>query len=195
MPQKIKNFLLPMLIAMDSSELLRLQLAQKLECTRNNICIGPPGVTGPTGSAGPTGPPGYQKMFTIYVDFSSGTAISRVYIPPGLSTTPSLAAGGIFTANVGTDLVFLGTTNITIRNTTYAVPIGLSATGYTASSYWTLSAYSVLGGGGITWQNTVDNRLILIGVTPPRINGGNTAVYPVSGTLSGWLGTLTLYYL
>jgi hypothetical protein len=191
-PQKIKNFLLHMLIAMDSSELLRLQLAQKLECTRNNICIGPPGVTGPTG---PTGPPGYPKMFTIYLDFSSGTAIRRVYIPPGLSTVPSLAAGGIFTANVGTDLIFFGTTNITIKNTTFAVPIGLSGTGYTASDYWTLSAYSVLGGGGLTWQNTADNILRLIGVTPARLNGGNTAVYPVSGTLTGWLATLTIYYL
>jgi hypothetical protein len=180
---------------MDSSERLRLQLAKQLECTRNNICIGPTGLTGPTGPEGPTGPAGYQKLFTLYLDFSSGTALKRIYIPPGFSTSASLAAGGIFTADSPPDLVFFGTTNITIQNTTYAFPVGLYATGYITSKYWSPVALSVLGGGNLTWQNTVDNVLSLKGVTPGRVNGGNVAVYPTTGVLAGWLGTLTIYYL
>jgi hypothetical protein len=47
-----------------------------------------------------------------------------------------LAAGGTFTSDVGSDLVFFGTTNISITNTFYAFPIGLNATGYSTSLYW-----------------------------------------------------------
>jgi len=165
---------------------------------------GPTGATGPTGCSGPTGdtgttgttgPAGALKSFTMYLDFSSGTAISRIYIPPGMSTTPSLAAGGTFSADVGSDLVFLGTTNISITNTFYAFPIGLNATGYSTSLYWQPTAQSNLGGSGVTWQNTADNKLDIKGATPARLNGANTANRPSSGLLSGWLATVTIYFL
>jgi len=156
---------------------------------------GPTGSTGNTGTTGTTGPAGALKSFTMYLDFSSGTAISRIYIPPGMSTTPSLAAGGIFTGDVASDLVFLGTTNISITNTLYAFPIGLNATGYSTSLYWQPTAQSTLGGSGVTWQNTADNKLDIKGATPARLNGANTANRPSSGLLSGWLATLTIYFL
>jgi len=156
---------------------------------------GPTGPTGTTGTTGTTGPAGALKSFTMYLDFSSGTAISRIYIPPGMSTTPSLAAGGIFSGDVGSDLVFLGTTNISITNTVYAFPIGLNATGYSTSLYWQPTAQSNLGGAGVTWQNTADNKLDIKGATPARLNGANTANRPSSGLLSGWLATLTIYFL
>jgi len=186
---------------MDSSQLLKLQLAKKLECTRNGICIGPIGLTGPTGPTGPIGPAGYQKMFTFYIDFSSATAISRMYIPPEFSTDPNLSAGGIFTSNISGILTFTGTTNILIASTTYAFPIGLSATGYFTGNYWSPSAYANLGGAGATWQNTSDYTLSLKGITPGRLNGGNVASkYKfLPGTTipdaTGWLATLTIYYL
>ena len=156
---------------------------------------GPTGRTGPTGTTGTTGPAGALKSFTMYLDFSSGSAISRIYLPPGMSTTPSLAAGGTFTGDVGSDLVFFGTTNISITNTFYAFPIGLSATGYSTSLYWQPTAQSSLGGAGVTWQNTADNTLNIKGATPARLNGANTANKPASGLLSGWLATLTIYFL
>jgi hypothetical protein len=174
---------------MDSSELLRLQLSKQIDCARNGVAVG---ATGPTGPAGESGLP---KFFTIYIDYSTPIAISRIYLPPGFSTTPSLAAGGIFTANVGTDLVFLGTTNITITNTKYAFPIGLSGTGYGSSAYWFPSASSNFGGSTLRWQNTEDNTLNLIGVTAARLNGANVALRPTSGVTAGWLATLTIYYL
>jgi len=164
----------------------------------DSTVTGPTGPTGPTGNigtTGTTGPAGALKSFTMYLDFSSGTAISRIYIPPGMSTTPSLAAGGIFTSDVGSDLVFLGTTNISITNTFYEFPIGLNATGYSTSLYWQPSAQSNLGGAGVTWQNTADNKLDIKGATPGRLNGGNTSNRPSSGLLSGWLATLTIYFL
>jgi hypothetical protein len=136
-----------------------------------------------------------MKVFTIYLDFSSGTAISRVYLPPGLSTTPSLSAGGTFSANVGSDLIFTGTTNLSITNTTYPFPIGLSATGYSTSLYWQPSAQSQIGGSAVTWQNTADNTLSFKNLTPGYLNGGNTANRPGSGVLSGWLATVSVYFL
>ena len=150
------------------------------------------GINGPTGS---TGPGGLQKAYTLFLDYSAGNAISRIYLPPGFSTTPSLAAGGIFTADVGSDLVFLGTANIAITNTIDAFPIGLSATGYTASEYWQPTPQSSLGGTGVSWQNTADNTMSINSASASRINGGNVANRPSSGVLSGWLATLTIYYL
>ena len=166
--------------------------------TGNTGDTGNTGPTGPTGRTGPTGNTGSEgalKSFTMYLDFSSGTAISRIYIPPGMSTNASLAAGGIFTSDVGSDLVFLGSTNISITNTYYAFPIGLNATGYSTSLYWQPTAQSSLGGSGVTWQNTSDYTLSIKGATPSRLNGNNTANRPSSGLLSGWLATLTIYFL
>jgi hypothetical protein len=153
------------------------------------------GDTGPTGPTGMTGPIGSSKSYTIYLDFSSGTEISRIYIPPGMSTTPSLAGGGVFTANVSTDLIFKDTTNISITNITYPFATGLSATGFSASSSWVPTPQSNLGGSGVSWQSTTDNLLSITNASPGRLNGGNTAVRPSSGILSGWLATITIYYL
>ena len=163
----------------------------------------PSSVTGPTGSTGsrgtgttgPTGPAGALKSFTIYLDYSSGTVISRIYLPPGMSTAASLAAGGTFTSDVGTDLVFAGTTNITIADTLYPYAIGLNATGYSASSYWQATAQSSLGGSGVGWQNTSDYTLRLVNATPARLNGNNISIYPSTGVLAGWLATITIYFL
>ena len=172
-------------VVMDCSELAIIRQAEGLVCTASGFFIGP---------TGPVGPGPADKVFTIYLDFSSGTAISRVYIPPGLSRAPSLAAGGIFTANVGTDLVFTGTTNLLINNTTYPFPIGLSATGYTASNFWRLVPGERLGGSAITWENSTDNVLNLKSLTPVSFTAGHYTA-PTSGVLSGWLGTVTIYYL
>jgi len=164
---------------------------------------GSEGITGYTGYTGSEGTTGYtgaagsgsSKMFTIYLDYSSGTALSRIYLPPGFSTSPSISAGGVFTSDQGTDLVFFGTTNIAIANTVYAFPIGLTATGYSTSAYWTATAGSSLGGSKITWQNTSDFNLAIKNATPNNINGNNTATRPGTGVLSGWLATITIYYL
>ena len=178
-----------------SSDLLRIRLAQRLYCERNQIinsggCGG--GGTSCTGPTGPTGPPGSLKSFTFYLDWSSGTSLSRIYVPPGFSTT---VPAGIYTANQGTNLVFVGTSQITIDGTVYAFPTDMSCTGYSVSQYWTPTPQGDIGGSRITWQNVSDYELILKNITPGFINGGNSGTRPVSGVLASWLGTLTIYYL
>lgn len=196
---------------MNCSQLLRLKLANDLSCERLNISIGPtgptgpgiPGPIGPTGIQGPTGDPGGptgpagpagpQKMFTIYLDWTTGTTtLSRVYIPPGLSTLIPL--GGILTVN-SFGVTFLNLSSITITNTVYAFPISLTMTGYSSTNLWITPAYSQIGGPNVSWQNTSDNKLELKQVIPLKINGGNTTIRPGSGVLAGWLGTITITYL
>jgi len=192
---------------MNSSELLRIATANAMACSRLNIAIGPTGATGPigigpTGSVGPTGAPA-TKIFTLYLDYSSGTALSRIYIPPGFSTDPALVAGGIFSADIAGVLTFKGNTNITITSTTYGFPVGIMGTGYVgataATASWQPVAGGNLGGTNIGWQITTYNTLALKGVAPTKINGGNINIRPSAGQIlsenGGWLGTLTLFYL
>jgi len=189
---------------MNSSELLALQLSNLLNCrpcgssTVNVNLNSPTGPNGPVGSVGPAGPTGpvgpvaITKTFTIYLDYSSPNALSRIYLPPGFCNTYPL--GLIFTAN-DTDVVFLGTTNITISNTTYAFPISLFATGYTAGNVWSPIQAGNLGGSGVSWENTSDYTLSLVRVDGGRIYGGGTPSSAPSGILAGWRGTLSIQYL
>jgi hypothetical protein len=172
---------------------------------------GPTGRTGPTGpiGTGPTGPAstvtgptgpggggsGNSKSFTIYIDYTASSSISRIYIPAGLSTNPSLSAGGTFTADIPGVLTFFGTSSVSIVNATYAIPVGLSSTGYNTGA-WFYSGNNISSvGGKINFSSTSDYTLNLTNVTAANINGGNVATRPSSGVLSGWLGTLTIYFL
>jgi len=190
---------------MNSSELLRLQLAKKLECSRIDYASGPTGPRGPVGNTGPTGPAGYTKVFTFFLDFSSLTNISRIYIPPGFSTDPLLINGGVFTGSLGTSLIINGT-SIIINSTTYNFPVGLTPTGYTNGGFWAPSIYTTIGGAtGLRWRNVASatnlNTINLLGVSPSNLNGNSITpkyLYLPGTTIPdpiGWLATLTLYYL
>jgi hypothetical protein len=197
---------------MDCNELLRRQLANRLLCQSQQIAVGPagptgsPGPTGPTGSTGSTGPTGspaptiaFTKSFTIFVDYTVQDSISRVSIPAGLFTNPLLSAGGVFTTNVGTDLIFrntlgAGLDTITCANTTNAFVITMSMSGYAAAGQWnpipsgnirpTLTHYAI----------TTDNSVQILGLNLTNLNGGNTAVRPTTGVAAGFLATITLFY-
>jgi hypothetical protein len=112
---------------MDSSELLRLQLAKKLECSRIGYASGPTGPTGPTGSTGPRGYDGNTKFFTFFLDWSSPNVVSRIFIPPGFSTDPALIGGGVAVPNQYSSVQFSGQI-ITITNTAYTFPVVLFET-------------------------------------------------------------------
>jgi len=160
---------------------------------------GPTGGTGPTGNTGPTGPgnTNASKSFTIFLDYSAANAIKRVYIPPGMFTNPPLSAGGTFTADVGTDLVFLGNPTVAIRNTTYPFIVGLFANGYVTTGEWQLTSPSQIRPGNISYLNvtiTADHAAT-IGANLTAINGGNLSVYPSTGTAAGFLAMITVFYL
>jgi hypothetical protein len=130
------------------------------------------------------------------VDYTAANALKRVYIPPGLFTNPLLSGGGTFSANVGTDLVFLGNPTIAIQNTTYPFIVGLFASGYVSSGQWQLVSPSQIRP-GIAYLNvtTLADYSATLGADLGAINGGNLAVYPSSGTGAGFLGMITLFYM
>jgi hypothetical protein len=178
---------------MNSGELLRLQLANKLICARQQSCMG---ATGPAGGSGTI--PGALKAFTIYVDFSAANAVSRVYIPPNLfaDSNPVLAAGGTFIGNVGTDLVFLGQPYIKLNNTRYAFPAGLSGNGYIAAGVWQIVPPANIrpATGYLNYTSTADYSTT-IGIDLNSLNGANLTVYPTTGAASGFLATVTVFYV
>lgn len=177
---------------MDANTLLRTQIASRLICESRQIAIGP---TGPTGGSATI--PGALKAFTIFIDYSTDTAISRLYIPPGLfaASKPVLAAGGVFTANQGTDLVFLGGSIITLNNTAYAFVSGIHASGYISAGNW----QPVMGGnirpGLIEYSVTNDYSVRLIGLETANINGASITPKPTTGVAAGFLATVTIFYV
>ena len=184
---------------MNSGELTRIQLANRLVCASQQISIGP---TGPAGGIGPTGSPaptiGLARSFTIFLDYSATNALSRVYIPPGLFANAPLSAGGTFTANQGTDLVFLGNPTIVMQNMRYPFIVGLFANGYisTSGGRWELTSPSqIRNAAGYLYVTTTADYTATIGADLGAINGGNLSTYPSSGTAAGFLGMITLFYM
>ena len=183
---------------MNSSELLRIKLANGLYCASNQISIGP---TGPSGSQGPTGtlPPtaGVMKAYTIYVNYSSNTAINKVYIPPGLfADGTGLEGGGDFTGDVGTALRFVGTSRILLAGTTYGVTCGILASGYTTSRNWSPVPYGNIQASRIYYAVPTFNSVNITGLSLTNINGSNTTVIPgLTDPLYGYLATITLLYI
>jgi hypothetical protein len=156
---------------------------------------GATGETGATGATGSTGPAGPTKFFTIYLDYSAGSAISRVYIPPGLMTDPALSGGGVFTADVGSDLVFLGLSQVTLANTTYPFVVKFGASGYVASGAWNPIPGANIGNTKVHYRQVTDGTVELKGLSLANINGANLAVKPVAGEAAGFLATVSLFFV
>ena len=176
---------------MNSGQLLNRTLANRLICESQQIAIGPTGPPGPI-----TAVPGVLKAFTIYLDYSGGTSISRIYIPPGLfSTNPTLAAGGVFTADVGSDLVFLGRTNVTMNGTTYAFACSIAGSGYVAAGEWNPIPGGRIAPAFVHYSVKTNNAIMLKGLILGNINGANYAVRPTTGAVAGFLVTITIFYV
>jgi len=176
---------------MNSSDLLRIQVAGGLHCRALNNLIGP---TGPTGSIGPPNPTGL-KSFTLFLDYSGLNAITKVYVPPGLFANAPLAAGGVFTANVGTDLTFLGTNSIQLANTTNAFLSGFTLSGYVAAGYWQPISAARLIPTATHYTVTTDYAANLLGLGLGNINGGTIVPKAPSGIAAGYVATITLLYI
>ena len=186
---------------MDANTLLRTQLAGRLICESKQIAIGP---TGPTGTSSPYLPiPGAMKAYTLYLDFDANVSpptISRVYVPPGFFTaaaSPGLAAGGTFTTNKGSDLVFIGGNSISMNNTTYAFCASIALSGYTLTSggQWNPSPAGAIGNTKVYYSQTGDNSITLHGLTLANINGANALTPAPSGTAAGFYATVTIFYV
>ena len=179
---------------MNSSQLLIRQMNTINNCTAYNTLVGPTGPRGPGLTI-----PGALKAFTIFIDWSSGTAISRVYIPPylfGAGADSRLPPGGVFTTDIGTDLVFLGNQTIVMNNTTYAFASSLSANGYVSAGNWEIVPPSVIasGSGNLNYTMTADYG-VTIGTKLADINNTNYTVRPTTGIASGFLATITIFYV
>lgn len=180
---------------MDCNELLRLQLSKRLICQTQQIAVGP---TGPTGMAAPT--VGVPRSFTLFVDYSAINAISRVYIPPGFFSAaafPGLSAGGVFTADQGSDLIFLGGNSIEITNTTNAFCTGILVSGYvpTSGGQWNPAPGGNINNTNIYYSQVADYSNRIRGLSLISINGASLTPKPSTGVAAGFLVALTLFYL
>ena len=185
---------------MDANTLLRTQIASRLICESRQIAIGPTGPIGPVGTSNTI--PGAIKALTLYLDYSAIGAISRVYVPPGFFTSaayPGLAAGGTFTADQGSDLIFLGSGSVQINNTTYAFCTSISVSGYVNKSPTTGEWNPVPGGNigntQIHYSQPNDYGLTLKGLSLTNINGSSLTPRPSAGVAAGFLATVTLFYV
>jgi hypothetical protein len=178
---------------MNSSQLLVKQMNSIDNCSAYNTLVGPTGPRGPSETI-----PGALKAFTIFVDYSGASAISRVYIPPylfGAGADARLPAGGVFTGDVGTDLVFLGLNTVTIRNTNYAFVSTISVSGYVSGGSWQTSNYGRIATGYVYHSSTADYLAIINALDAANTNGGNTTTRPSTGSAAGFLAAITIFYM
>jgi hypothetical protein len=178
---------------MNSSQLLVKQMNSIDNCSAYNTLVGPTGPRGPSETI-----PGALKAFTIFVDYSSASAISRVYIPPylfGTGADARLPPGGIFTTDVGTDLVFLGLDTITIRNTNYAFVSTVSVSGYVSGGSWQTSNYGRIAAGYVYHSSTADYSATINGLNAANTNSTNTSTKPSTGAGAGFLAAITVFYI
>jgi hypothetical protein len=117
-------------------------------------------------------------------------------VPPGLFTSnPTLAAGGTFTNNVSTDLVFYGLDSVTMVDTTWAMINGVLVSGYVAAGAWQPIPGANIGPTKVYYSSASDYNVSLNGLGLANINGANTAIKPSTGVASGFLATVTLFYI
>lgn len=183
---------------MNSSELLRIKLANGLYCASNQISIGPTGATGAQGPAGVLpATSGVMKAYTIYVNYASNNAINKVYIPPGLfADGTGLQSGGEFTGDITGTLEFAGTSRIFLSGTTYGITCGILASGYTTSRNWSPVPYGNIQASRIYYSVPAFNDINITGLSLTNINGANTAIIPgPTDPLYGYLATITLLYI
>ena len=169
---------------------------------------GETGPTGPTGEVGPTGPVALQKYFTMYVSYDTAVAISSVYIPPGLYgplADPNLQLGGVFTDNVGSDLIFRdapvppavigpGLFNITMNNLTFPIMTGFQGIGWIASGIWQVIPVQYYGVNKLTFYIPSDYSINLNNLILGNINGGYLGTSGTYGTLTGYSAAFTLFF-
>ena len=181
---------------MSCNDLLRVKLADRLLCESRQISVGP---TGPTGPSGPAALPGTTVIATIFLDFSANNTISRVYLPPGLMTNPALSAGGVFTSDVGSDLIFSSPATVALNNMDYAFPVGIQISGYYqggggAPNFWSPIPSGNIGNTKCYFLSSSDYSLSLRNINLTNTTGGNIT-RPTSGVASGFLVTVTLFFI
>jgi hypothetical protein len=117
-----------------------------------------------------------------------------VRIPPGLfssAASNNLSAGGDFTADQGTDLVFSGTTNIIMNNLSKEYLTGFLVSGYTSGAWSPISGSNIVTGRvffKITAANSITLNLLLT-----YINGGQ-ATANTSGYATPYVASVGLLY-
>lgn len=127
--------------------------------------------------------------FTIYLDYSSTTAISKIYIPSGLMRN---VPAGAYTTSFPADIV-VGITNLTLNNTAYAAFLGMYGQGYFSPGGWKPIQYI----GSVAFPSfsvTTDTSVTINNLGLTNINGGIVTSAP-TGTFTGYIVTLTLNYL
>ena len=168
----------------------------------NTGATGPTGPTGYTGPSGPTGPMGFQQAvfpFTIFLDFSQRDVISRIYIPPNLMTNPLLINGGVFTENVGDDLLITGQPGgqFQLNNTRYPFIVSILISAYSANTpnyTWGPIPGVKYGPNACNYQCSSDYNITFSGIDLTNMNGG-IITQSTSGVASGFIATITLFFV
>jgi hypothetical protein len=154
------------------------------------------GPTGPTGPSGPTGPMGALTFFSIYLRYTAGGALDKISIPPGLFNVGSgLSAGGEFTANQGTNLVFLGGTTVSIENAAYNQISMITGTSWqNLGVEWGTITGTNFGSGKIFAKQTNNYTYTISGLTTTNTGAyaGSTATF---GVATGYQVVLNLLFL
>jgi hypothetical protein len=82
-----------------------------------------------------------------------------------------------------------------MADTTWAMISGIHVSGYVAAGQWQPIPGANISATKVYYASASDYNVSLKGLGLANINGANTAVKPGSGIASGFLATITLFYI
>lgn len=145
-----------------------------------------------------------QKSFTMYLGYTfnnpvvDATTITKVYVPPGLFTSPNLINGAVLTADDPSDnLIFYGNNDLVCSSLVRPQIASFAVSGYLQVGSWSPlpgSSYNRrTTAGSIDYQSSEDYSVNIMGLYLSNINGGNITS-PASGVTAGYLVTVTINF-
>ena len=152
-------------------------------------------VTGPTGSIGLRGQDGSAKNFTLFIRYTTASAIRSITVPPGLfgpSASVQLQNGGVFGTNEDPSLL-ISNVNITLLHTTYTFITQIAVSGYRSNGSWQAMPYINMDPSIVRYTVSGDYSVSLY-LPLASINGGFLGA-PTTGAGAGNQVSLTVFYL
>jgi hypothetical protein len=133
----------------------------------------------------------------MYLYYTNGGQLDEIYVPPGMfSAASGLSAGGVFTANQGSNLTFKSATTIGLQQTEYNSLVMVNGISWQnlGTEWATIPGVNFGGAGKIQVKQTANYSYTIQGLSTTNTGAyvSNTATF---GIATGYHVVLNLLFI